>query len=84
MEAQSKARNIKILRDQPGHRWNLLYIGRAWDVPARPRKDIVDASSGAFNKLALTPQVGYAVATEEAVRFAPIPASMGLAGMRMF
>jgi homogentisate 1,2-dioxygenase len=52
--------------------------------PLGPHKDCVDASSGAFNKLALTPQVGYAVATEEAVRFAPIPASMGLAGMRMF
>jgi hypothetical protein len=84
MEAQSKARNIKILRDQPGHRWNLLYLDELGMFPLGPHKDCVDASSGAFNKLALTPQVGYAVATEEAVRFAPIPASMGLAGMRMF
>jgi predicted phage terminase large subunit-like protein len=84
MEAQSKARNIKLLRDQPGHRWNLQFIDELSCFPLGARKDIVDASSGAFNKLALTPQVGYAVATEEAVRFAPIPASMGLAGMRMF
>jgi predicted phage terminase large subunit-like protein len=58
MSAQSEVQNIKILRDYPSRRWNGTLLAQLADFPQGTLKDIVDAASGAFNKLALTPVAG--------------------------
>jgi predicted phage terminase large subunit-like protein len=52
-EAQAEAGNVKIVRGD----WNEALLDELCDFPIGKYKDQVDASSGAFNKLALTKEV---------------------------
>lgn len=52
LEAQAQAGNVKLIRGD----WNDAYLDELCDFPVGKYKDQVDASSGAFNKLALTGQ----------------------------
>ena len=47
--AQVQGGNVKVLSAD----WNLGYFDELEEFPSGKRKDRVDASSGAFNKLAL-------------------------------
>jgi predicted phage terminase large subunit-like protein len=53
LSAQAQAGNVKILIDTPIRRWNELLIQQFADFPQGNLKDIVDAASGALNKLTL-------------------------------
>lgn len=55
MSAQASVGNVKLLRDGPGRRWNREFIQELLNFPQGLLKDQVDASAGAFNKLALKP-----------------------------
>jgi predicted phage terminase large subunit-like protein len=63
LSAQAQAGNVKILIDTPIRRWNELLIQQFADFPQGNLKDIVDAASGALNKLALKPPKGRPVVT---------------------
>lgn len=52
LEAQAMAGNVKLVRGD----WNDAFLDELCDFPVGKYKDQVDASSGAFNKLALTGQ----------------------------
>jgi predicted phage terminase large subunit-like protein len=51
--AQWQAGNVRLLRGA----WNTAYLDEAESFPNGRRKDQVDASSGAYNKIALTPRL---------------------------
>lgn len=57
LEAQAMAGNVKLVRGD----WNEPYLDELCDFPIGKYKDQVDASSGAFNKLALQDQPGSAL-----------------------
>lgn len=50
--AQCEAGNVKLVRGE----WNAAYLAEITSFPHGTHDDQVDASSGAFNKLALTPK----------------------------
>jgi predicted phage terminase large subunit-like protein len=68
LAAQAEAGNVRIVRDTPEKRWNKPLIDEMVAFPNGKFKDQVDASSGAFNKLALVPRPGPAAS---APRLAP-------------
>ncbi len=55
LSAQAEAGNVKILRGA----WNETFLSELHGFPDGGYDDQVDAASGAFNKLALTPSVFY-------------------------
>lgn len=52
LAAQARAKNVKLLKGD----WNAAYLDEIANFPVGKLKDQVDASSGAFNKLAPTGQ----------------------------
>jgi predicted phage terminase large subunit-like protein len=54
MVAQAAPGNVKIVRGA----WNQMYLDELINFPSGKFKDMVDASSGAFNKLASTSRIG--------------------------
>lgn len=62
MAAQCEARNIKLVRGY----WNNSYIDELCAIGAGAYRDQCDASSGAFNKLALGDGLGLAIAFSDA------------------
>jgi predicted phage terminase large subunit-like protein len=49
--AQWNAGNVSLLRDSDERRWNAAYLAECERFPNGAHDDMVDASSGAFNKL---------------------------------